>query len=546
MSVNTKRFFPPLRFRTQVLLLVGTLVAATLLVQGAYLNHRQSQIITEQIGMRAMSVAQTVAQIPAIIDAFDSADPAAIIQPLAEQIRIETGARYVVVGNRFGIRYAHPLPERLGLPMVGGDNDRALLGGEAYISEAEGSLGEAIRGKAPVFDANGDIIGIVSVGFMLEKVDIDIDNSLALGWGLIGLMVVLGLAGAGWLAQHLKKVILGLEPHEIARLVMEKDAILQSIHEGIVAVNQQGQITLLNQAARRFLGLPPHSNAVGRPVQELVPNSRLREVLSSGERQFDQEMWIGEHPVVVNRVPIIHGGRVQGAVATFRSRQEIRDLSLALNAVNRDRDALRVQAHEFSNKLYTISGLLQLDKPQQALALINQETAREQARLATVLEQVEDPLVGAILLGKLADAEQKGVQLEIVEDSALHTPLGPQGQEVLISVLGNLLNNAVDAALLGRQTPPRVRLFFTDLGEQLLFEVEDNGPGVDPALLAHIFREGFTTKPGKHMGIGLALVRQLCLEYGGDVSLEDGDLGGACFIVTLAKARMAGQEETLA
>jgi two-component system CitB family sensor kinase/CitB family two-component system sensor histidine kinase CitS len=537
------RWFAPLPFRTQVQLLVGALVAATLLVQGAYLNHRQSQIISEQIGLRALGVARTVAQMPALVAAFDSPDPAALIQPMAERIRLETGARYVVVGDHRGIRLAHPLPERLGLPMVGGDNDRALLGGESYISEAEGSLGEAIRGKAPVRDTDGNIIGIVSVGFMLEKVDLDIDNHLALGWSLIGLMVLLGLAGAWWLAQHLKRVILGLEPHEIARLVMEKDAILQSIHEGIVAVNREGQITLLNQAARRFLDLPPQVAAVGRPVQELVPNSRMREVLSSGERQFDQEMWVGNHPVVVNRVPIIHEGRVEGAVATFRSRQEIRELSLALNAVNRDRDTLRVQAHEFSNKLYTISGLLQLNKPQQALALINQETAREQARLATVLEQIADPLVGGILLGKLADAEQQGVQLDIVEHSALHTPLSPGGQQALLSVLGNLLNNAVDAALHSREGNPRVRLFFTDLGEQLLFEVEDNGPGVEPALLEQIFQDGFTTKAGQHRGIGLALVRQLCLEHGGDVSLEDGDLGGACFIVTLAKASVTARRE---
>ncbi|WP_344953815.1 sensor histidine kinase [Zobellella aerophila] len=543
MSQKNLFLFKPLAFRTQVLLLVGTLVVATLLVQGAYLNHRQGQIITEQMGLRAMMVAQTVALMPELIQAFDTPDPARVIQPLAEQVRIATGARYVVVGNQEGIRYAHPLPERLGLPMVGGDNERALLGGEAYFSQAEGSLGEAIRGKAPVVNAQGEIIGLVSVGFMLEKVDVDIDNYLALSWGLIGLMLLLGLCGAWWLAHHFKKVILGLEPHEIARLVMEKDAILHSIHEGIVAVNQEGHITLLNQAARRLLDLPDESSTLGRPVQELVPNSKMREVLSSGERQFNQEMWIGEHPVVVNRVPIVHEGKIEGAVATFRSRQEILELSLALKTVNKDMDALRVQAHEFSNKLYTISGLLQLNKPQQALSLIRQETDREQARLATVLEHIADPLVGGILLGKMAYAEQKGVRLELVEDSALHTRLSGRGQDVLISVLGNLLNNAVDAALQGGQHQSRIRLFFTDLGEQLLFEVEDNGPGVDPALMAHIFQDGFSTKPGRHRGIGLALVRQLCLENGGDISLEDGDLGGACFIVTLAKTRMALNED---
>lgn len=280
-------------FRLQVMLLVGVLLAAMLLAQGAYLNHRKAEIISDQMGERALAVALSVATIPGLIEAFSHDDPAATIQPIAERIRRETGARYVVVGNTEGLRYSHPLPERLGLPMVGGDNDRALLHGESYVSEATGSLGEAVRGKTPVFDDQGNIIGIVSVGFMLDRVAMDVARHTSLGWWLVALMIVFGFAGAYGLSRHLKRVILGLEPHEIARLAMEKEAILQSIHEGILAVNREGQITLVNQQARRFLDLPPECEVLGRPIQALVPNSRLLEVLERGEQQFDQQMWLG-------------------------------------------------------------------------------------------------------------------------------------------------------------------------------------------------------------------------------------------------------------
>ncbi|QJQ98636.1 sensor histidine kinase [Halomonas sp. PGE1] len=531
-------------FRLQVMLLVGVLLAAMLLAQGAYLNHRKAEIISDQMGQRALAVAQSVAAIPELVAAFDEPDPSVTIQPIAERIRRDTGARYVVVGNAEGIRYSHPLPDRIGLPMVGGDNDRALIGGESYVSEAEGSLGEAMRGKTPVFDAEGNIIGIISVGFMLDRVALDVGRHTSLGWWLVAAMIALGFAGAYGLSHHLKRVILGLEPHEIARLAMEKEAILQSIHEGILAVNREGEITLVNQQARRFLGLPEAREVLGRPIQELVPNSRLLEVLERGERQFDQQMWLGDHPVVVNRVPVRHAGEIEGAVATFRSRREIVELSDALTAASRDVDMLRAQAHEFSNKLYTLSGLLQLDRIQEALALIHQESERAQAQMSFLMGHVADPVISGTLLGKLTRAREIGVVLEIDDQSSFSLPMTAAGQEVLMTVLGNLIDNACDAARQGagpdgdgdRGELPRVRLFFTDLGEQLLIEVEDNGPGVPSAQVARIFEEGYSTKPGRHRGIGLALVARLCAEQGGAITLEESELGGACFTVVLDRS----------
>lgn len=529
------------------MLLVGLLLAGMLLAQGTYLNHRKADIISHQMGERALAVAQSVAVMPEIIAAFAEPDPAARIQPIAERIRHATGARYVVVGNAESIRYSHPVPERIGQHMVGGDNEQALRYGASYISEATGSLGTAMRGKTPVRDPDGNIIGIVSVGFMLDRVAMDIGRYTSLGWALVALMIVLGFAGAYWLSQHLKRVILGLEPYEIARLAIEKEAILQSIHEGILAINSDGHITLVNQQARRFLDLPDDHVLLGQPIQEVVPNTRLLDVLKRGEQEFDQEMWLGDHPVVVNRVPILYEGDVEGAVATFRSRREIIDLSQALTQASRDVDMLRAQAHEFSNKLYTISGLLQLDRRDEALALIHQETARAQQQMSFLMRRVADTVLSGTLLGKLTRARELGVALEIDEQSSLSCPLTPTGQEVMMSVVGNLLDNACHAALNGPHAEnPRVRLFFTDLGEQLLVEVEDNGSGVPPELAEAIFTEGFSTKQGKHLGIGLALVERLCRQHQGAVTLEESELGGACFIVVLDRGLCAQRAPTLA
>ncbi|GEN26402.1 sensor histidine kinase [Halovibrio variabilis] len=523
-------------FRLQVMLLVGLLLAGMLLAQGTYLNHRKAEIISHQMGERALAVAKTVALMPQVINAFGMDDPSAIIQPLAERIRHETGARYVVVGNAQSIRYSHPVPERIGQRMVGGDNDQALIHGQFYVSEATGTLGTAMRGKAPIWDEEGNIIGIVSVGFMMDRVAMDVARHTSFGWVLVALMICLGFAGAYWLSQHLKRVILGLEPYEIARLAMEKEAILQSIHEGILAVNREGHITLVNQQARRFLNLADEHVLLGQPIREVVPNSRLLEVLRRGEQEFDQEMWLGDHPVVVNRVPILHEGEIEGAVATFRSRREVVDLSQALTQASRDVDMLRAQAHEFSNKLYTISGLLQLKRIDEALALIHQETELAQAQMSFLMRNVADAVLSGTLLGKLTRARELGVALDIDPQSSLAYPLTPTGQEVMMSVIGNLLDNACHAALNGPRTEPKVRLFFTDLGEQLLIEVEDNGPGVLAEHAESIFQEGFSTKAGKHQGIGLALVARLCRQHGGAVTLEESELGGACFIAALDRS----------
>ena len=518
-------------FKAQMILLVGALVLLIVSIQGYYLNQRYAQLMEYQIGQRALSVARALATNTLLIEAFEHADPAATIQPIAEAVRRSTGASFVVVGNRDSIRFSHPLPDRIGQRMVGEDNDPALLKGEEYVSSATGSLGPSIRGKVPVRNAHQDIIGLISVGFLAtevqDRIAQDLYQNLLLLLGVAGL----GLFGATLIANRFKKAILGLEPHEIALQFKQREAILQSIHEGIIAVDQSGRITLANSGVRRFLSQEDPADLVGRDVTDALPHSRLNEVLQTGEAQYDRETWVGDQLAVVNRVPIVVNERVEGAVATFRSRTEILELSRSLAEVRQLADRLREQAHDFSNKMHTLAGLLQLGRVQEAIAMIGEESKLEQARLTLLQNRVSDAALSGLLAGKIMRAQLNHTEIELDDGSLLDTQLSPEGRDALLTIVGNLLDNACESP----RPPGRARqvwLSFTDAGDDIVFEVEDNGLGVPAEEVDHIFEKGQSTK-GQGRGLGLSIARQLCRERGGDITVEPGRAGGACFVAVV-------------
>lgn len=523
-----------LTLKMKMILLIGLLIVGMFTIMAVFLESFFSEALENQVGERALSVAQSVANIPELKAAFELDDPASVIQPLVTPIREAAAAEFIVVGNRQEIRYAHPVPELIGEKMVGEDNERAFLYGESYVSRAVGSLGPSLRGKVPVISDEGDVIGVVSVGFLVEDVDRNISSSIQELWYVLLLIAGIGIVGAILIAQYIKKVLFGLEPEEISYLFLQKETILQSAHEGIIAVNKNGLITLMNAAAEKLLFEgETKTNYVGKPVQEFLPDTRLLEVLESGESQYDREMIVGKHIVVVNRVPIYYEGTMMGAVSTFRNKTEIEHLTKELSRIKQYTNALRAQTHEFTNKLYTILGLLQLDQKQEAVEFIRKESDIQQEWISFLLEKVPDPLISAILLGKLNQANELRVTLSIDPESSLVHQVSGKKREVLLTVLGNVIENAIEAVK--GQPDRRIKLFFTDLGEDLIFEIEDSGPGVSKEDEIHIFEQGFSTKEGSHRGIGLALSKRIIADVGGTIFLEDAELGGACFIITIPK-----------
>ncbi|WP_253186119.1 cache domain-containing protein [Bacillus licheniformis] len=233
------------KLTTKLTLLILTLLLLLLSVMsGLYLIILENSLKT-QIQARALDMAKTLAHMPSVQKAFETDDPSRTLQPIAENARKQSGAQYIVIGSADAIRYAHPDPGKIGKPMVGGDNRRALEKGEAYVSEAVGTLGPAIRGKAPIHNENGEIVGIISVGFLIENIQDIVYQYQSKFIFLLGFVVLMGILGAVYISRNVKKSIFGLEPYEINQLYTEKQAITESVHEALIAINKHEEITLL-------------------------------------------------------------------------------------------------------------------------------------------------------------------------------------------------------------------------------------------------------------------------------------------------------------
>ena len=265
-------------------------VTAISLLIGASFYYTMSQSIEQQIGNRALNIAMTTANRPDVVAGFETENASVVLQPIAEAVRELSGAQYVVIGNVEGIRYAHPVVERIGEKMVGDDNERALINGESYISEATGTLGPALRGKTPIKNEQGEIVGIISVGFL--KADIShtffeyVDSIIT----IVLLAIILGIIGSTILARSIKKVLFNLEPAEIAHLFTERNTLIESVREGIIMVDQDARISMMNKAAYETLSLPEDVTLIGRSIEEVLPNTLLPQVLQNGEKQLDPQM----------------------------------------------------------------------------------------------------------------------------------------------------------------------------------------------------------------------------------------------------------------
>ena len=532
-TVSLPNFLLPRTLHGRMLLLMFLLLGALVSITWLMVSMLVSSILEEYIGRNALNVSKTVSLTTVVHEGLKNKNSTQI-QLYAESVRKATGARFVVVGDHEGRRYSHPVPERIGKLMVGGDNPRALERGEAYVSKAVGTLGPSMRGKVPIFANSGKVIGVVSVGYLQETVESVTEGYLqrVLLW-VFGLFLFGGI-GTWLIARNVKQSIFGLEPVEIARLFRERNAILDSIREGVVAINDKGQVTMLDHEAAKILKIPPESG-IGTSIESILPQTRMLEVLKSGEEQFDQEMIIGDIEVIVNRVPIWQNGRVAGVVSSFRRKDEIDRMAQELTQIQEYSEVLRTQTHEYSNKLHTLAGLIQLGSHQEALDLIGRETSGYQELLGTLAETVPEPLLSAIILGKYNGAQELRINFQLDPESRMIDIPKKINREKIVTILGNLLENALEAAQENTSGKRTVLLSMTDFGNDLIFEVEDSGSGIEDESVDLSLQHGFTTKSGTGRGIGLSLVHENLKYLGGHLTVVRSSLGGMRFTIYIPK-----------
>ena len=523
----------PRTLKVRMICLVCLLVFSLTLIAGGLYTAMIGEVLEEQIGKRTLQVSRTVAQIPLVKQQIVKEHPEGKLQELAERIRLEVGAEFIVIGNKEGIRFSHPKTDRLGKRMVGGDNAQALEHGQAYVSLAVGTLGPSIRGKVPIFADDGSIIGVVSVGYLQENVrGIIHDHQLKVGV-LVGVLVVLGVLGAVSISNRFKREIFDLEPEQIARLFSERETIIESILEGVVAIDREAKVTVVNRQAVDILGRNSKEDVIGRPIREVLPGAKLSRILSGGKQRQDQELEVNGTTMIINTVPMLEMGVIIGAVASFRRKDELDILAKQLSQVKEYSEMLRAQTHEYSNKLHTIAGLIQIGHEKEALELIGRETAGYQGLIAFLAKAVPFPVLAAFILGKYNHAQELRIEFEIDPDSQLTDVPSELSREKLVTILGNLIDNAFDAALQGERKA-KVKLSMTDVGNDLVFEFEDSGIGIPAERSEQIFEKDFTTKQHDR-GQGLYLVKKALNDLGGQITVGDSELGGALFSVFIPK-----------
>ncbi|MFK5925567.1 MAG: sensor histidine kinase [Desulfuromusa sp.] len=521
--------------QTRMILLVCLLVLSLTLVAGGMYTVMIGDVLKEQIGKRALQVSKTVAQIPLVREQITKQQPDGTLQQLAEKIRVETGAKFIVIGNRDSIRFSHPKLDRLGKQMVGGDNAPALERGESYISQAVGTLGASIRGKVPIFDNDKKVIGIVSVGYLLDNVQGIVRAHQHRVGMLVGILMLLGVLGALSISRSFKKAIFGLEPEQIARLFTERATIIESIREGIIAIDRNAKVTVINRVAIESLGDQHDNEIIGKHISQVLPGAKLSRVLTGGKQRLDQELDIGDVTMIINTVPTLEHGKITGAVASFRRKDELDILAKQLSQVKEYSEMLRAQTHEYSNKLHTIAGLIQIDHDKEALELIGRESAGYQGLIAFLAKAVPHPVLAAFIIGKYNHAQELRIDFEIDQESQLLDVPSDLNREKVLTILGNLIDNAFDAALQTGKSP-KVKLSMTDIGNDLVFEIEDSGDGIPSEQTDKIFEKGFSSK---HIdrGQGLYLVKKSLQYLNGQITIADSDLGGAFFSVFIPKPR---------
>lgn len=515
---------PRLPLAYQILGFQVAIILVSALIGAAAAVWQASQELDRQYELRSLAIAESVADNTAIQSALLNGDPGASIQQTAESIRHSTGAGYVVVTDARGIRYSHPNPALIGKPVD--EDPGVVLQGGTWVGVQRGTLGVSARGKAPIF-YQGRVIGMVSVGFIEPPLTQRLLEELPAFAGTLLPSLAIGFVASWLLAARLKRQTFGLEPFEIAGLLEEREASLQGIHEGAIATDSEGRITLANDEARRLLALP--SDCVGRKVSQVLPQGRLLRFLSGGLKDEDEVLLAGERVLVASRRSILVRGREIGHVATLRDTTELTGLARGLG-VESLTDALRAQAHEFANRLHTIAGLMQVGRADEAMKLIAQTSGLHQELTESLLERVGDPVLGALLLAKAAIASERGIELRVSDDTVMSR--SPLDSDDLITLLGNLIDNALDAAATSDER--WVSVSVTEQEGALVIKVHDSGPGIAEGLDGQIFQEGFSTKAGAsrgRRGFGLALVRQVVRRNDGEVSVVNS--GGALFTVRI-------------
>lgn len=482
----------------------------------------------------AVAVAESVADSPTVQQALESSSPSTTLQPYAEQVRADTGVDFVVVMALDRTRFTHPDPTQIGKPFIG--DLGSAPEGRVFTQEYTGTLGRSVRAVTPVF-RDGRVVALVSVGITLQRIDEQLRDDLPpILLAALGALAV-GVLGAWLISRRLRRQTHGMGAREITRMYEYYRAVLHAVREGMLLVDENGVVQLVNDEARRLLSLD--EEATGRSLAELGLPPGLIRAATSAQAESDQLYVLGEHVLLISSAPARWSGRGVGAVVTLRDRTELQEVTGQLDQVRALTESLRSQNHEAANRLHTVVSLIEMGRSEEAVDFATEELRVAQSLADQVVSAVREPALAALLLGKSAEAVERGIELVIDGDGDIDEL--PVPARDLVTVVGNLVDNAMDAVLEERTDGPaarrKVAVHVVAEDGCLDVVVEDSGPGVRPEDQDRVLERGWSTKASDGRGLGLALVGQVARRHGGSIDVGSSALGGARFHVRLEAPR---------
>ncbi|WP_393969968.1 ATP-binding protein [Kluyvera intermedia] len=513
---------------------------------GSYYYIDVGRQLYQEMSVRAKIQAEEIAIIPSLRkQVADKNIPA--IHDFMQKLVARSDASFIVIGDNNGLHLYHSVfDDRVGKTLVGGDNAEVLQG-KSTTTIRQGGLGISLRSKAPIFNENGQVIGIVSVGYLTSYLD-SITVNKVVNILIAAVLLLLALFIFSWFfTRSIKKQIFSLEPREIGLLVRQQKAMMESIYEGVIAIDSNLRIEVINQAARKLLGLSlPARELRGQLIDEVIaPMPFFTRETMLKQDTHDEICHFNDLTVIASRVRIMLEDSLQGWVITFRDRNEIDSLSAQLSQVKRYVDNLRIMRHEQLNRMTTLSGLLHMGRYDEAIRYIQAQSEHAQELLDFISSRFSSPTLCGLLLGKAARAREKGVALRFDPACLMSQPFLPLAESEVISIIGNLLDNAIEATQRAPlpHEPVEVLILLND--RELIIEVADQGIGIKPEIRERIFERGITTKTRGDHGIGLYLIESYVTQAGGLIEIADNTPRGtifSLFIPATGDARCTSQE----
>lgn len=503
---------------TALLAFVGTLVITL------RMEHRS-------VDLHLTESARIIAQLPQARQAMELGETEALARILDQVIRQSPEIDLILIGDAQGQLYYAKDHALIGSVYHSTAYHRAI-GGASYVVEDD-SLEEADRcAFSPVYGANGTVEGFAAVGIYTRST-LSLTRSTLLRFLSIAVAACcLGLLLSNRLSRRIKAALMGYEPEDFRRLFHRQQEVLDALEEGVIAIDRSGDVIFINRSAARLLAISDRLDCLGRPIHRCYKTSSLPRILCTGQPEYNIHADLpGGGQVLSDHVPIRQGGEVVGAVAIFRDRREVTQMAEDLTGVRHLVEAMRAYTHEFMNKLHVIHGLLQMKKYDMAMEYIMEITKTQRQAVSRVMDQIEAPMAAALLVGQSSRAAELGIRLTLDPGSHLSREDRFLPSAAFVSILGNLITNAMDSLDRSARRDKEITVSIRENTDGLLLCVEDTGPGIDSAVLPHIFEQGISTK-GAQRGTGLSTVKELTDLYHGQIRVESQRGVGAVFYVT--------------